>query len=110
MSDEQPWRSIPLIDVDWGITGCTGHIRSTLFSHSNPPRDPAWPQGHEWVGKTLGDLAEMGEREWLRAPGVGVVAVRVIKEIIDRAAAGENVLLTGPGAPAYLPQPWPRQP
>ena len=110
MSDEQPWRSIPLIDVDWGVTGCTGHIRSTLFSHSDPPRDPAWPQGHEWVGLTLGNLADMGECEWLRATGVGVVAVRVIKEIIDRAAAGENVLLTGSGALSYVPQPWPRQP
>ena len=107
--DDVKWRSIPVIEIDWGITGCTGHTRSTLFGHSNPPRDPAWPQGHEWVGKTLGDLAEMGEREWLRALGVGVVAVRVIKEIIDRAAAGENVLLTGPGTHAYLPQPWPRQ-
>ena len=110
MSDEQTWRSIPLIDVDWGVTGCTGHIRSTLFNHSNPPRDPAWPQGHEWADRILGELADMGEREWLRATGVGVVAVRVIKEIIDRAAAGENVLLTGSGAHLYVPQPWPREP
>lgn len=108
MSDEQPWRSIPLIEIDWGITGCTGHIRSTLFSHSNPPRDPRWPQGHEWVGLTLGNLADMGEREWLRATGVGVVAVRVIKEIIDRAAAGENVTTAGTGTHSYVPQPWTR--
>ena len=108
--DDVKWRSIPLIDVDWGVTGCTGHIRRTLFNHSNPPQDPAWPHGHDWCGTTLGDLTDMGEREWLRATGVGVVAVAVIKEIIDRAASGENVLLTGPGTHSYVPQPWPRQP
>ena len=60
--DDVKWRSIPLIEIDWGITGCTGHIRSTLFNHSNPPRDPAWPQGHEWADRILGELADMGER------------------------------------------------
>ena len=51
---------------------------------------------------------DMGEREWLRATGVGVVAVRVIKEIIDRAAAGENVTTARTGTHSYVPQPWPR--
>jgi hypothetical protein len=106
--DDVKWREIPLIEIDWGIIGFTGHTRSTLFDHSNPPRDPAWPQRHEWCGKTLGDLADMGEQQWLRAAGVGVVAVRAIKEIIDRAAAGENVTKQGTGAHPYVPRPWPR--
>lgn len=106
--DDVTWRGIPLEEVDWKLTGCTGHVGSTLFNHSRPPHDPRWPQGHEWVGLTLGDLADMGERKWLRATGVGAVAVLVIKEIIDRAAAGERVTTAEAGLHSYVPQPWPR--
>ena len=106
--DDVKWRSIPLIEIDWGITGCTGHIRSTLFNHSREPHDPRWPQGHQWAGLTLGELADMGEREWLRATFVGVLTVGVIKELIDRAAAGEDVTV-GIDGDSYQPQPWPRQ-
>jgi hypothetical protein len=41
MSDEQAWRSIPLIDVDWGITGCTGQTART-GTHSYVPQP--WPR------------------------------------------------------------------
>ena len=102
------WRAIPLIEVDWQITGCTGHVCSTLFNHSRPPHDPRWPEGHEWTSLTLGDLADMGEREWLRATSVGAVTVSTIKEIIDRAAAGEDVTVKDAGTHSYTPRPWPR--
>lgn len=107
MSD---WRAIPLIEVNWSITDCTGHVCNTLFNHSRPPHDPKFPQGHEWAGLTLGDLADMGEREWLRAAGVGPAAVATIKEVIDRAAAGGNVKRNDTGKRPYTPQPWPRKP
>jgi len=106
--DDVRWREIPLANIDWDLTGCTGHVANNLYNHSIKPPDPRWPQGHLWAGKTLGDLADMGERQWLRAPGVGVVAVQTIKQIIDRAAAGENVTKAAAGGNAYMPQPWPR--
>ena len=102
------WREIPLVDIDWDLTGCSGHVANNLGNHSREPHDPRWPQGHQWAGQTLGDLADMGEREWLRASGIGKVAVTIIKEVIDRAAAGENVTKPEPGAHSYVPQPWPR--
>ena len=108
MKDDVKWREIPLLDVDWDITGCTGHVSSTLFNQSCPARDPLFQESHEWAGLTLGSLADMGERQWLRTTGVGVVAVRAIKEIIDRAAAGESVTKQGTGAHSYTPQPWPK--
>jgi len=107
--DDVKWREIPLVDINWKLTGCTGHVASHLYSHSREPHDPRWPQGHQWAGWTLGELADMGEREWVRASGIGTVAVAVIKEVIDRAAAGEDVTKAGTEAHSYQPQPWPRE-
>ena len=109
MMDDVKWRSIPLDRVNWRLAASSRNAM-VLFAHSVPPRDPKYPSGHEWAGMTLGELADLGERKWWRTTNVGVKAVAAIKELIDRAAAGENVLLTGSGAHSYVPQPWPRQP
>lgn len=105
MSD---WRAIPLDRVNWRITASSRNAM-VLFSHSTPPRDPKYPAGHEWAGMTLGDLADMGERKWWRTANVGVKAVAAIKELIDRAGAGEDVTIRIDGD-SYQPQPWPREP
>ena len=108
MSDEQPWRLIPLDRVNWRITASPRNAL-VLFAHSKPPRDPAWPEGHAWAGMTLGQLADLGERKWWRTTNVGVKAVAAIKELIDRAAAGEDVTV-GIDGDSYQPQPWPSEP
>jgi hypothetical protein len=105
MSD---WRTIPLDRVNWRITASSRNAM-VLFAHSTPPRDPKYPAGHEWAGMTLGELADMGERKWWRTTNVGVKAVAAIKELIDRAAAGEDVTV-GIDGDSYQPQPWPRKP
>ena len=103
MSD---WRAIQLDRVNWRITASSRNAM-VLFAHSKPPRDPKYPDGHEWAGMTLGELADMGERKWWRTANVGVKAVAAIKELIDRAAAGEDVTV-GIDGDSYQPQPWPR--
>ena len=108
MSDEQPWRLIPLDRVNWRITASPRNAL-VLFAHSKPPRDPAWPEGHAWAGMTLGQLADLGERKWARTLNVGAKAMAAIREMIDRAAAGEDVTV-GIDGDSYQPQPWPRQP
>ena len=104
------WRSIPLDRVNWRIAA-TSRNAMVLFAHSVPPRDPKWPEGHEWAGKTLGQLADLGERRWAGTLNVGVKAVAAIKELIDRAAAGEDVTagVDGDDIGPYRPQPWPRK-
>lgn len=105
------WRTIPLERVNWRVSATTRNAMA-LFTHSKPPRDPKYPAGHEWAGMTLGQLADLGERKWARATNVGPKAVEAIKEIIDRAATGEDVTVgvDGDDIGPYKPQPWPREP
>ena len=39
MSDEQPWRSIPLDRVNWRLAASSRNAM-VLFAHSVPPHDP----------------------------------------------------------------------
>jgi hypothetical protein len=104
------WREISLDRVNWRITASSRNAM-VLFGHSVPPRDPKWPADHEWAGMTLGQLADLGERKWSRATNVGVKAVAAIKEMIDRAAVGEDVTVgvDGDDIGPYMLQPWPRK-
>ena len=110
MSDDVKWRELPLDRINWRITASPRNAM-VLFAHSKPPHDPKWPEGHEWAGMTLGQLADMGERRWSRALNVGVKAAASIKELIDRAASGEDVTLgvAGDDIGPYRPQPWPKR-
>lgn len=104
--DDVKWRDIPLDRVNWRIAASTRNAL-VLFAHSKPPRDPKYPAGHEWAGMTLGQLADLGEHKWARTLNVGAKATAAIKEMIDRAAAGEDVT-AGVDGDSYIPRPWPR--
>ena len=57
-----------------------------------------------WHEKTLGDIADMGERQWRRAiANCGSVTIEAIKLTIDYAAAGNCVTAK---IDAYKPRPW----
>lgn len=105
------WREIPLEQIDWDIpsVGKTRGPAHVLFRHCVKTGDGPHEIG-DWHGWTLGKLADVGEFKWARSSGVGRVGVLIIKEIIDRAAAGENVTMNDHGAHSYVPQPWPRTP
>ena len=102
------WRDIPARTVDWSIVQ-RGNFRSVLWNLSRPLPDQ-YQNGGAWRDLTLGQIADMGERRWRREPGVGDVTVLAIKELIDRAAAGEDVTECAVSGEPYTPQPWPRQP
>lgn len=60
-----------------------------------------------WSDLTLGQIADLGEREWLRCTNIGPTAVKVIKWIIDAAAEDRCPMMAGSGhaAPdAYVPK------
>jgi hypothetical protein len=104
------WREIPLEQIDWDIpsVGKTRGPKRVLYDLSRKRGDYSHQIG-DWHDWTLGKLADVGENTWLRAPSVGHVCTLIIKEIIDRAAAGEDVTEKDAGAHSYVPQPWPRR-
>jgi hypothetical protein len=102
------WRDIPLCDIDWRRVIRRGHVAGKLTWLCYEPRTahPVANRG-EWAKMTLGELANMGERWWQRYPGIGAVATEAIKDVIDRAATGENVRRPSPDTPApdaYVPR------
>jgi len=103
------WRDIPASDIDWGsnpISKRAGYkVRMMcadmyLSQFSNKFSCSAW---HE---ATLGEIADYGERHWLRCTNIGALGVEVIKWVIDEAAEGRCPLFAEAGkAPdAYVPK------
>lgn len=105
------WRAIPLDQIDWfsNTVGRTRLVPFILCRLSRKTGDGPYEAG-EWDGWTLGQLADAGENRWIRSAGVGRIGVLIIMEIIDRAAAGEDVTVKDAGTHSYVPQPWPRKP
>lgn len=91
------WRAIRCADVEWDcVPGFNGHTRSNLYRMCGPTFG-------KWPDKTLGDVADMGERRWrIDVENAGPKTVELIKLIIDYAAAGRDV--TRP-KDAYEPRP-----
>ena len=103
------WREIPLCEIDWRRVIRRGHVAGKLTWLCYPEKsDTARGIAHrgEWAGMTLGELANMGERWWQRFPGIGEVATDCIKDVIDRAAEGEDLRFPSaetPAPDAYVP-------
>jgi len=98
------WRSIRCADVQWDATpGVPRRCRWFLFRRCRPPKDGSDADEYSWHDKTLGDVADMGERAWRRQGGWGETATEAVKLTIDYAAAGYDV--THKRA-AYVPRPW----
>lgn len=106
MSDE--WRAIPCRAVQWDIVpNISGRIAGDLYRRCSEPTD--WFKQHRpeeverrWHNISLGELADQGERQWLRNTNIGPVTIAAIKFLIDYAAAGHDVTRI---KDAYVPQP-----
>lgn len=92
----KPWREIRACDIEWNV-GIMGGGRKPQALHWLCARDCG-----EWSHLTLGQIADMGEYNWVRTPGVGSVMVTVIKSVIDMAAEGKRVT-RGPFPEPYIP-------
>lgn len=97
------WRGIPLAEVNWSLA-CTESpkVRHLLFRQC---RTSPLTGEERWSSMTLGDLADKGDRWWVRSVryGLGEKGVAAIKRLIDMAAAGLDVC--GRECSAYVPQP-----
>jgi hypothetical protein len=103
------WRSIRADSVDWEMNPISkragGYVRmmcNDIFK---------WKGSHgvgcgDWSELTLGDIADLGERHWLRCTNIGPLGVKVIKWGIDQAAIGRHPVLAtkGKAVDAYEPQ------
>ena len=108
------WRDILGRDVDW-VTLNGGKYRHTSGLRELFYVGPKWMTTHyhptektygEWYNYTLGDIANLGRREWLRMTNVGPFVADLIERAIDAAAAGESICL-GPhskGRQSYIPK------
>lgn len=102
---DKSWTSIRCQDVEWdAVTGIYGAPLRILTRLSREPKG-TFPDDRAglWKNWTLGDLANVGEREWRGIPGVGDTTVEAIKLTIDAAAAGVDVTKS---PHAYEPRPW----
>jgi hypothetical protein len=95
------WRSIPCKDVQWDAV--PGNPRRVCYNLYRQCREPAHGMG-KWHDKSLGDIADMGERQWRReVENCGEVTMEAIRRTIDYAAAGGAVTRN---RDAYQPRPW----
>ena len=97
------WREIPLCEIDWRRVIGRGHVAGKLTwlcYESKNYRNRMASRG-EWADMTLGELANMGERWWQRFSGIGEVATECIKDVIDRAAEGEDLRRPSADTPAH---------
>ena len=104
MTDE--WRSTPAKDVQWEATpGVSRRVCWNIYRQCQPPSAAIAVAGEvRWNEKTLGDIADMGERMWRRQiANCGDVTIEAIKLTIDYAAAGHGVTAR---IDAYKPRPW----
>ena len=94
---EGNWRTIPASDIDWRV-GVDRYGRKPRALYQLCSAD----HNGEWADLALGQIADMGEYNWIRAPGVGKLAVKIIKSVIDMAAEGKHVK-RGPFPEPYIP-------
>ena len=107
MSLPSNWREIPLCEIDWRRVIRRGHVAGKLTWLCYPPKKTGIMDRGEWADMTLGELANMGEIWWQRFSGIGKVATECIKEVIDRAAEGEDLRRPSADTPApdaYVPK------
>lgn len=102
------WREIPAKSIAWRdnpISRIAGGKVHRLCSERHIWQNNQFSD-HAWKEKTLGEIAAMGPRHWLRCTDIGDMAVKVIKWMIDEAAEGRPRMLATSGEPAsdaYIP-------
>jgi hypothetical protein len=103
------WRSIRADSIDWLENPISrragGYCRMMSNSiYINQHSDARSCGG--WSNLTLGEIADLGIKHWMRCRNIGPLGVDVIKWIIDEAAAGRCPILAthGRAADAYDPR------
>lgn len=95
------WRSIPCRVVDWYACGVSRRaargIHRDCIGFTDATLGP-------WHGLSLGELADMGERQWRRFISIGDQSVEVIKATIDMAAEGKSITKPDKAPDAYVPK------
>lgn len=102
------WRSVRADSIDWEVNPISkragGYIEmmcNKTYYHPNKYHRSCG----DWHDLTLGCIADLGVRHWLRCQNIGPLGVDVIKWVIDEAAQGRVAYRAtkGRAADAYEP-------
>ena len=113
----EDWRNIPCSLVDWHCLSSINRRTALLIERqcSEPTKYTRehYPEEAEgrWTSLTLGELADRGEKWWVRrGERIGKACVDAIKSMIDHAAAGYEIRKDHHSTQAYQPRPIPAPP
>lgn len=106
------WRDIPASDIEWADNPISQRQGYAINFLCRAPREEASSYSARfgkgaWADKALGEIANMGNRHWLRMNGIGPKGAEVIAWIIDEAAEGRCPMKPASGQPAtdaYVPK------
>lgn len=113
------WRNIPAAMIDWEKNpissragnwvrwSCSDEWKTSRWNFERDKTPVPGGRGY-WCEMTLGQIADNGERWWIRnGTHIGPKGCQVIRWIIDEAAEGRCPMIGGKGAPAvdaYVPK------
>jgi len=108
--DTRNWRTIRMDEIDWravqSMPEIGGHaggaLRRLSVGYPSVAAEPYWPGC--WQNLTLGDVADLGERDLLRHSGFGKKTLAALRRVIDMAASGKLPLLGNPAPDALRPR------
>jgi len=95
------WRDIVAGDINWRSVLPRERARGCIWRLCAYPHDEAarkkWGAG-EWSEKTLGEICDMGVREWERKSGWGATTTDLFKRVLRSIAANPNGHAIAPDA------------
>lgn len=97
------WRDIRMGDIDLDRLPVRGKARLLFRDYVSSITGKRYTGEHSDL--TLGELADRGERWWRVVLGIGSVGVAAIRDLIDAAARGEDVLKPLYPKDRYVPEP-----
>lgn len=97
------WRDIVAGDVNWrGILPAKSLRRTRVILHTCL-QSPHANEG-EWSRNTLGEICDMGVREWQRIPGWGETATEIFKDALRRIAKDPSIATARIAPDAFDPE------
>jgi hypothetical protein len=97
------WRDIIAGDVNWRGILPEKTLRRTSVILQTCLQSPHANEG-EWSRNTLGEICDMGVREWQRIPGWGEAATEIFKAALRRIAKDPSIATARIATDAFDPE------
>ncbi len=97
------WRDIIAGEVNWrGVLPDKSFRRTRVILQTC--LQSSVPNEGEWSHNTLGEICDMGVREWRGIPGWGEAATKIFKEALRRIAKDPSIATTKTAPDAFDPE------